>query len=109
MELQTLFRRDSAADPLSLIIQINYTIVFQIGLVSHPLFRNQDPIVAGWWKTGSNNLSRFKNGGVIRQETNISLSSFQDFAGWRGVGGAGGEGFCNSISKQTRNRKRLQY
>jgi hypothetical protein len=52
MELQTLFRRESAAYNKN-------SLYFSLGLMASPLFRFYDPNLAGW-KTGSNKIVGLK-------------------------------------------------
>jgi hypothetical protein len=56
MELQTLFKRESVADPFSIrIMQIQYILLLQI----KALFHTNDLRLAGW-KTGSKEIVGLK-------------------------------------------------
>jgi hypothetical protein len=52
MELKTLFKRENAADPLSIRIGKKYRLLHLYLIVAQALFRATDPKLAGW-KTGS--------------------------------------------------------
>ena len=54
MELKTLFKRENAADPLSIRIRKKYRLLHLYLIVAQALFRAgaTDPKLAGW-KTGS--------------------------------------------------------
>jgi hypothetical protein len=56
VELQTLFKRENAADPF-----FKRTLPSFVPnlIVAHPLFRYQDPNLAGW-KTGANEIASLK-------------------------------------------------
>jgi hypothetical protein len=55
MELQTLFKRESAADPFFIIIKGIIPSSVPKLIMAHPLFRYQDPNLAVW-KAGSKGI-----------------------------------------------------
>ncbi len=52
MELQTLFKRENAADPLSIRIRKKFLLLHPYLVVAQALLRSIDLKMAGW-KTGS--------------------------------------------------------
>jgi hypothetical protein len=110
MELKTLFKRESVADPFFIRIN-NISFLCPILIVAYPLFRTLCSIPRpkhGGLESRFKRVGRFKNGGVLEPRKNISIA----YLGLKGrehhafpLGRRCSAGFLNIREKNPRDQR----